>query len=195
MSDDRQILWERFLNPEILRTNLIVASLYISAFEMLNKSIVERIKDFFTTGYYIDRPNIVDEKYHTKVLNRNSSVLYASLSWLRDMQVIDDHDLEKFEEVKVFRNELAHELCNFLSKGTSFNHLNLFNVMLELLEKIEKWWILNVEIATDPDLSAKEIDENGIIPGSIMSMRLLTDIALGTEEESKFYFDEFKKKN
>ncbi|GAI47696.1 unnamed protein product, partial [marine sediment metagenome] len=62
------------------------------------------------------------------------------------------------------------------------------------LHKIEKWWILNVEIPTNPDLDGMEIDKEGIVPGQIMTLRLLLDIALGTEKESKFYYNEFIKR-
>ena len=65
--------------------------------------------------------------------------------------------------------------------------------IIELLCKIEKWWILNVEIPTNPDFDGKEIDEDGIVPGPIMTLRLLPDIALGSEEESNFYYKEFIK--
>lgn len=70
----------------------------------------------------------------------------------------------------------------------------LFSPMVDLLHKIEKWWIVNVEIPTDPDLVGKEIDEDAIIPGPIMTLRLLVDIALGTEEESEFFYKEFKRR-
>ena len=53
---------------------------------------------------------------------------------------------------------------------------------------------MNVEIPTDPDFNRKDIDADGIIPGPIMTLRLLTDIVLGSEEESKYYFNEFIKR-
>ncbi len=43
--------WEHFLDPEVFRPNLIFASIYITAFEILQNSIVERIKDFYTIGF------------------------------------------------------------------------------------------------------------------------------------------------
>jgi hypothetical protein len=61
------------------------------------------------------------------------------------------------------------------------------------LEKIERWWILNVEIPTDPDFDGGEVDEKGIVPGVLIGLRLMMDIALGSNEESRFYFDEFIK--
>ncbi|GAI34251.1 unnamed protein product, partial [marine sediment metagenome] len=81
MDDDVRISWERFLNPEILRTNLIVASLFITAFEMLKDSIIGHIRDFFTNGFD-ENGWIIDDKYKTEVLSKNKSPLYASLAWL-----------------------------------------------------------------------------------------------------------------
>ena len=95
MDNDVNYSWERFLNPEILRTNLIVASLFITAFEMLKDSIIERIRDFFSHGFNEDGW-IVSEDYKAKVLSLNRSPLYASLEWLKGMNIIDDQDLQKF---------------------------------------------------------------------------------------------------
>lgn len=193
MDDDVRVSWERFLNPEILRTNLIVASLFITAFEMLKDSIIGRIRYFFTNGFD-ENGWIIDNKYKTEVLSKNKSPLYASLAWLKDMNVIDDNDIETFNKVKDCRNELAHEIVNFISKGPKNNPLPLFSKMIDFLHKIEKWWILNVEIPTNPDLDGVEISEEGIVPGQIMTLRLLLDIALGAENESKFCYNEFIKR-
>jgi len=193
MHKDVRISWERFLNPHILRTNLIVASLYITAFEMLKDSIIDRIREFFSSRFDQNGP-LIDEEYKTEVLSRDRSPLYASLLWLRDMHAVDEQDIELFKKIRKCRNELAHEIATFISKETKIEPIPLFGPMVDLLHKIEKWWIVNVEIPTDPDLVGKEIDEDGIIPGPIMTLRLLIDIALGTEEESEFFYKEFKRR-
>jgi hypothetical protein len=193
MNENVKIKWERFLNPEILRTNLIVASLFITAFDMLKDSVIERAKEFFIHGFNKDGW-IISDRYKTEVLALNKSPLYASLEWLKNFEAIDDSDIEKFDEIKSCRNELAHEIANFISKGVKNDPLPLFSQLTDLLYKIEKWWIVNVEIPTNPDFDGKEIDEEGIVPGKIMTLRLLADIALGSEEESKFYYNEFVKR-
>jgi hypothetical protein len=194
MDNDIKFSWERFLNPEILRTNLIVVSLFMTAFEILKDSIIERIRGFFTSGF--DQNGlIISEDYNIKVLRLNKSPLYASIEWLKGMEAIDDRDILEFNKIRDCRNELAHEIVNFISKGPKIDPLPLFSNMIDLLYKIEKWWILNVEIPTNPDLDGQEIDEDAIVPGQIMSLRLLADIALGSEEESKFYYNELIKKH
>ena len=64
---------------------------------------------------------------------------------------------------------------------------------MALLRKIEVWWVKEVEIPTDPDFNDQEINEDGIVPGRLMSLQILCDIALGGEKKSRFYFDAFRK--
>jgi hypothetical protein len=51
MDEDHKAKWKRFLDPEVLRPNLILASIYIAAFEVLKNSIIERIRDFYVAGF------------------------------------------------------------------------------------------------------------------------------------------------
>jgi len=193
MSDDIWKSWNRFLKPENLKANLIILSLFITSYEILKDSIITRIRNFYTNGFN-EKGWIVDKEYQTEVKNLNKSLLYASLEWLKNMKVIDDNDIEEFNEIKKCRNELAHEIVNFITKGSNINPLPLFPKMINLLDKIEKWWILNVEIELNSNLNDKEIDEKGIIPGPIIMLRVLMDIALGNEEESRFYYNGFKER-
>lgn len=75
---------------------------------------------------------------------------------------------------------------------SDFEHC--FREMEALLRKIEIWWIENVEIPINPDLDGKAIDYEGIVPGPIITLQLLCNIALGSEDQSHVYFEEFKKR-
>jgi hypothetical protein len=185
--------WEQILNPKITRPRLIAASIYIAGFETLKDSIVDRIRSFFWVGFN-ESGDMIDPKYRSDVLARNRSPVYASLEWLKEMHAIDDGDIEIFNRVKTCRNTLAHNLISTLSsEGLPSNYEKCFSDMIALLRKIEVWWIINVEIPTNPDLDDSEVDEAGIVPGSIMVMQLLMDIALGDDERSRFYIEKFSK--
>jgi hypothetical protein len=185
---DKNRQLKNFLDPTVLRPNLVSASIYISAFEILKAAIVDQIKDFYTSGFD-ENGWIIDPKYQSKVLSKNRSPVYASLEWLKDVKAIDDTDVASFERAKALRNALVHEPQRSLFNGMPPEIGERFGEMVSLLSKIERWWIVNVEIATDPDLIDEEIDEKGIIPGSIMVLRALVDIALGSDGESKQYID------
>ena len=185
--------WENFLNPEVTRLRLITASIYIAGFEALKDAIVDHIREFFWIGFD-ESGDKTDPKYQSEVLSRNRSPVHASLDWLRDMSAIDQADVESFNHVKACRNTLAHNLLSALgSEGLPADFDLCFTEMVALLRKVEVWWITNVEIPTDPDFDGNDIDEDGIVSGRIMIIQLLLDIALGNEEQSRFYYDEFCK--
>jgi hypothetical protein len=51
MDKDVKASWERVLQTETLRTNIITASVFIVAYEMLVDSIVGKIRDFYSIGF------------------------------------------------------------------------------------------------------------------------------------------------
>jgi len=194
MDSDNQTKWEHFLDPEILRPNLILASIYITAFEILQNSIIQQIQDFYTIGFNENGWLILPE-YKEAILSKDKSPLYASLDWLKENKAINDEDIEKFNRIKDYRNRLAHELSRMLMEGLPFDIADKFNDMISLIVKIERWWIINVEIPTNPDFEGKydEIDECKIISGPIFILKILIDVALGSDEEANFYINEYKK--
>jgi hypothetical protein len=95
LSDARHLMntatnrWERFLDPDVVRPSLFLATMFITTFEILKDSVVDRIRGFYTNG--LDKNgSIVGPEYQTEVASRNKSVLYASLDWLLEHEVIDD---------------------------------------------------------------------------------------------------------
>ena len=185
--------WERFLHPQALRTNLIVASLFIAAFEILKETIIERAKEFFFCG--INANGIITTaRYQEMVLTKNRSVLHASLQWLKEQEVVDVNDVVIFEQIKKMRNQLAHEMPHLLTDGLPEFWLNRFSELISLVGKIEHWWIVNIEIPTNPDFGPNdEIDEDGVVPGKIIILRMMIDIALGTDKESTQYYEDYMK--
>ena len=182
------------MDPDILRPRLIRAGIYIAGYEALKDAIIDRIREFFTTGFDASGFKI-DPKYDSDVLSRNKNVLLASLDWLEEMRVIDNADIEAFNRVKSCRNMLAHRLLTAIgADGMPVDLEQCFHAMIALLKKIEVWWIKEVEIPTIDDFDGQKIDEGEIMPGRLISLQLLRDIALGDEENSRSYLDDFRKR-
>ncbi len=191
MDSETQTSWEDFLNPDVMRNRLIAASIYIAGFEGLKDAIIERVREFFGTSLN----NEISPKYKSEVLSRNRSEKFACIDWLNEMAVIDKADVDTFDRLNACRNRLAHELFSFLgTRGMPPDFEQCFQEMVALLRKIEVWWIVNVEIPTNPDFDGKEIDEDEIMPRSLIRLQLLCDIALGDEKKSQFYFEEFHRR-
>ena len=173
--------WEKFLDPDVVRPSLFLATMFITTFEILKNSIVDRIRDFYTNGFDQNGP-IISHVYQQKVALRSKSVLYASLDWLRENDVVDDGDLATFERLKKIRNQIAHQLFDVVTGQIESDHEKQFSVLVELLRKIEVWWVVNVELATDPDYDDQEVDKEGIVPGAILSLQMLIQVATGNTE-------------
>jgi hypothetical protein len=194
METKLQQSWGDFLNPDVVRPVLVSASIYIAVFEALTDAIVNRIREFFCHGFD-ESGDKIDPRYQSTVLSRNKSPIYASLDWLKEMNAIDDADIDSFNCIKSCRNELAHRLLSMLASETTVpDFATRLKEMAALIRKIEVWWIKEVEIPSNPAFDGKEISEDGIVPGTLLALQLLCDIALGDEDRSRFYINEFEKR-
>lgn len=173
--------WERFLDPEVLRPSLFLATMFITTFEILKDSVVGKVRDFYSNGFDEHGPTVGSD-YQARVLSRNKSPLYASLQWLRENDAIDENDLAIFEKLKVTRNQLAHELFAVVTGQIESAHQAQFEELVALLRKIGVWWVVNLEIPTNPDFDGEEIDEEGIVPGEVLSLQMLIEVASGNTE-------------
>ena len=69
-----------------------------------------------------------------------------------------------------------------------------FHPALDLLAKIERWWIRNVEMATDPDWDGKDVEDVDITPGRILLMQIIVDVAQGDAETATGYLKALREK-
>lgn len=189
MSSTHDKRWEDFLTPESTRERLISVSMYITAFEILKDAIVDRIKSFYSNEFGPDGA-VVGPEYKNKVVSRSKSLVYASLDWLIESGVIDHSDLAIFETVKKTRNTLAHELPSIVMGDNLVPVSEHFQLVFKLLNKIERWWIINVEIPTNPDFDQVEIDEvdlEQVVPGSVLILQMMLEVVSGNEELLNHY--------
>ena len=188
MNNNQQ--WEDFLNPDIIRPRLIMASVYNFAYSIFKDTIINRIRDFYI---YDDKEGLQD--YKNKVLSLNKSPIYASLEWLKNMETIEQKDIETFKKITDCRNELAHEMHNILiNKGSPTDFTDNFKNLFYLFRKIETWWTTNIELSINPDYIGKDIelvDKNNIMTGPMICLQTLIDVAI---TENKIYYNNLKDK-
>jgi hypothetical protein len=168
---------EKFLNPDIVKSNLILSALYLAAYELLKDSIVDRISGFFTLDYQNDKP-VVDKRYNDEVLSLHKDLLQASCMWLEQMGAITKDEVEEVEKIRKHRNEVAHELPRLLiDSGLNLN-IGYFVRIKELLEKIEVWWVKNFDIPVNPDFDGVVVEDKDIQPGRVIALNHLISVAL-----------------
>lgn len=173
--------WEELLDPAKLQDKLICASLYVTAYEILKDSICERIRSFYLFDL-TDPDPASSAKYNSEVLARNRSPVYASLDWLLEHEAVEQSDIDSFEKIKSTRNSVAHELQTYVLGGKEWDIVTQFQALSALLRKIEVWWLVNIEIPTNPDFDGQEIVADDILPGPVLMLKLILDVATGNQE-------------
>ncbi len=182
--------WAKLLNPDVLKDNLIVASLFLAAYETLRASIIDQIRNFFWHGFN-GRGDIISPNYQAKVLSLASSPLRASLLWLKSQGAIDDSDIDRIQEIRRHRNDLAHNLPKFIATAEAEINAELLGAIYDLVTKIDRWWIREVEIPTNPDFDGREVADEDIHSGHMLFLQLMMRIA--GEQDSAVFYKEFVK--
>ncbi|VAW31253.1 hypothetical protein MNBD_CHLOROFLEXI01-3923 [hydrothermal vent metagenome] len=149
---------DRMLNPERLRINLLLASLYLTAYEVLMNSIIQRIDDFFVpiSDDFNGPPHLKDNhqqlrsrmesRYEQEVDQKFSAPinykLIPSCKWLQKNGVISSEEIDEIKKIRDHRHHLAHTLPELI-----FSEIDLvvdighFMRIRELLKKIQLFWI------------------------------------------------------
>ncbi|HRN71079.1 MAG TPA: hypothetical protein PLS49_07925 [Candidatus Woesebacteria bacterium] len=191
MINDNIDSWKKFLNPKLLKTNLIKCSIYIVFFEKLKESIIEKIRDFYWAGYR-DGKDIIDEQYKKRFYKKGVDIFDESLNWLIEHKTINKTDKHKIIKLKNHRNEIAHEMMNFITSIDKEVDESLLLECYEILSKIDKWWIIEVELPTNSDLMKMDpasIDYDGISSGNMLLLQLLYMVYTGNDESLKEIYE------
>jgi len=157
---------------------------------MLRGSVIDQIRSFYTDGFDENGP-IVDDAYSLKVLSLDKSCFRASLLWLEEHDVVTEDDMASFDDIRRHRNELAHNLPEFITTAGREINAHLLTRICELVTKIDKWWILEFEIPVNSEYDGREIDAAGVRSGRMIFLQAMIDIAAG--EDSSAYWDEVQK--
>lgn len=190
---DNTTKWLNFLDPENLKDKLIFSSLYVATFESFKDYVTEEVKFFFNTGFS-NNEYTFSKEYKSEVLSKDKSALNATLLWLKEHEAITDNDIETYNELRIYRNKLSHDLMELLFEGLPEDLPAKFIKLLELRVKIEKWWILNIEIPINQEFNSQaEISEKDITTSSQMFNQIILDMLSGDEKKANFYMNEMKK--
>ena len=192
MNTDQQTTdgWAKFLDAETLKNNLVCSAMYIVAFETMRNTVLDHIRGYYTRGY-ADGKRIFSKRYQSEVLDLHKSPFAASLLWLKENGVIDDDDIAAADRIREHRNMLAHELPKVITDVDYEVDSSLFNSIQIIVAKIDRWWIREVEIPTNPDmdhLDSDSIPDVENTSGNMVFLHLLQQI-VADDGSNKWYND------
>jgi hypothetical protein len=183
--------WDKFLNPHSLRTNLITVSLFICAYELFKDTVTEKPRSFYMTGFD-ENGIIVGDGFKRDVSSKHANPLYAAILWLQEQGAINDDDVIQFHFVREHRNQLAHEILRFITEPGRDVDADLFSALINLLRKIETWWFINFELAINGESYPDDVDPEEVTPGTLLTLQLMLEVALGTEPEKGHYYHAYQ---
>lgn len=186
--------WLKFLNPESLRSNLILASIYLAAWETFEHGVMGHIEGFYLVGF--DQNGFKYSDGYKQALARDKSPFRASMLWLQDMGVVDAADMELADRGRQHRNDIAHNLPAYVAKASHNVDVALLGELCALLNKIDVWWIRNVEIPTNSDFDDQDVDaipDSEIKSGNMLFLSMMFNIATGDESQASELYNEVVK--
>ncbi|AFL80504.1 hypothetical protein Aeqsu_1003 [Aequorivita sublithincola DSM 14238] len=163
--------WLKFLDENEIRFQLITASLYVTAYDLLIDTIIRKIEEFYIDGFDEDG-FIISKRYTTEVRGLfKKDIVIASSMWLLNNKVITEAEIEKIKIFKTHRNELAHELSKMITDSDANTKTDFIKEIRDIYFKIHKWWFIEFEVQINPDLSY--LDTNKLNYDEVLMLQLL----------------------
>lgn len=179
--------WINILDEEILKTNVNFAALFVLNFECLKEFVIEQVRGFYSNHIHVDGDKIVceeSEEYKRRIRKPSkSNIENESLKWFIEAGAITQDDYDTYQIIRKRRNDITHELLKNLSAGFHEDDMKLFFEMATLYQKIDKWWINEIEIPTSADDIPADYDREGVCGGQAMCLEIINDIILGNGGE------------
>ena len=187
--------WNNILNEDVLKFNINFAALFVLNFECLKDYIITQPRTFYSDVLIKDGELCCEEteEYKKEVRSLEKNIENASLRWFMNTDAITEEDYNLYQELRERRNDITHELLKNLNSGFNETDAKLYVKLLELYQKIDKWWINEIEIPISGEVLPDEYDSEQVLGGQAMILSIINDIIFDNKERYKNLLDELKK--
>lgn len=184
--------WKNILDRDILKDSINMVALFITVYELLEDTIISKPKDFYTICEFDDKAR---KKYADHVLSlydksacpgisTNNKELISSLVWFKNNCAIDADDIKVFVDSRALRNKVTHEMLYAIAEGGK-QLTEQFALMYALFCKIERWWIMEIEMPISGAYEPGEIDQEDVMSGHMLVLETILDI-LANDSNANF---------
>ena len=178
--------WVNILDEDILKTNVNFAAVFVMNYECLKEFVIEQVRFFYSEHFYMDDDKLVceeSETYKKEVRALDKQIENASLKWFLKEEAITLEDYETYQLIRKRRNDITHELLKNLNLGFNEEDVQLFGKLLDIYQKLDKWWLNEIEIPTSADAIPIDYDREGVCGGQAIMLSIINDIVLGNDGE------------
>lgn len=140
----------------------MLASLFLSGYELLKNCIIDDLKSFYITGFK-DQKLIYFKKYDS--ICSNKKTLYQdSCKYLLVMGAINTEDLTELENIRIYRNEIAHVLNKILLDENINIDVILLRKLGYFLTKIDNF-LCQIDYDIMNDITNRDEDYENMFSG------------------------------
>lgn len=173
---------ENLLDEQTLRSNIEFAALFVLNFESFKEYVVNQVKEFHADSITFDDGELryrESAKYKKEVRSLDKNIDTASLKWFVQAGAITEEEIALYHVCRKRRNDITHELLKNLSLGFYEKDLEIFINMVRLYQKIDNWWINEIEIPTSLEEIPANYDKDQVLGGQAFILSAINDIILG----------------
>lgn len=188
--------WNNILDEDILKPNINFAALFVLNFEYLKDYVITQPRTLYSDVEIKDGELYCKEteEYKKEVRSLEKNIVNASLRGFVNAGAITEADYALCQELRERRNDITHELLKNLNTGFHEEDAGLYVKLLELYQKIDKWWINEIEIPISGEIMSDEYDSEQVFGGQAMVLSMISDIVFDSNKERyRNLLDELKK--
>lgn len=145
---------QNLFDEHILKRNIEFAALFVLNYESIKEYVVDQVRGFYAESIVFngDEPKYKEsDEYKKQVRNLDTKIDTASMKWFMNAGAITEQELDLYHVCRKRRNDITHELLKNLYSGFHENDVALFRSMVHLYQKLDNWWINEIEIPTSAD--------------------------------------------
>lgn len=173
---------QNIFDEDTLRSNVEFAALFVLNYECLKQFVIDQLIGFYSDSIKFEGEKVVYERsdlYKKEVRGLDKKADIASMKWFLKAGAITEQELEVYNKCKSRRDDITHEFLKNLYSGFSKDDVALFETMIRLYQKIDRWWINEIEIPIAADEVPADYDKEQVFGGQAFVLSAINDIMLG----------------
>lgn len=170
------------LHPEIVKSGLLKASLFLTGFELLQTELVDRVQSFYAVDFDENLVALESEWYRREVLSLappkahpNTKKFHASCTWWVINGTLVKADIAAIQQIKKHRNVIAHELPKLMLDPNVSVDWQLFERVTHYVKVLGRFWG-RVAVDTNSDFDGQSIRDEDIESSAMILLRYMREI-------------------
>ena len=156
--------FQNLFDEDTLRKNIEFASLFVLNYECLKEYVVSQVREFYSDSISFVQGEMIfkeSENYKKNVRSLANKIDTASIMWFVNAGAITEQELDLYHTCRKRRNDMT-----------------LFLDMVHLYQKIDNWWINEIEIPTSAEKIPADYNRDQVFGGQAFVLSAINDIIL-----------------